>query len=276
MFIKGYHGFSLSKAGIGTCADQGPGLGARFTLDTDVSPLFPYINSVLEGSRYYEKPDYIQFVLEGVLCTLYPRDVLCAPFSHEDQARGFADSLIDFLNDLYAKKDILKPNYKRYKPVTVLDVLKLLPLSNCGKCGYSTCMAFAAALRLRETSPGACPEFSEPIEKKAVYPVLDRNGNVAATFELDIDFEKRGLQEKNLETDDADSETKHAQTQVGLTDRELEVLRLVAEGATNLEISDLLSISPHTVKSHVIHIFNKLGVNDRTQAAVQAIQRRIL
>ncbi|MCP4108975.1 MAG: response regulator transcription factor [Desulfobacteraceae bacterium] len=54
------------------------------------------------------------------------------------------------------------------------------------------------------------------------------------------------------------------------------MLRLVAEGSTNTEISEILSISPHTVKSHVVHIFNKLGVNDRTQAAVWATRHKII
>lgn len=55
-----------------------------------------------------------------------------------------------------------------------------------------------------------------------------------------------------------------------LTARELDVLRLIAAGLTNGEISEALAISRHTVKSHVIHIFNKLGVSDRTEAAVLA------
>jgi DNA-binding NarL/FixJ family response regulator len=50
----------------------------------------------------------------------------------------------------------------------------------------------------------------------------------------------------------------------------------MAEGFTNPEISELLSISHHTVKSHVVHIFNKLGVNDRTQAAVWAARNRLI
>ena len=61
-----------------------------------------------------------------------------------------------------------------------------------------------------------------------------------------------------------------------LTARELEVLRLVAEGRTNPEISRILSISSHTVKSHMVHIFNKLGVNDRTRAAVWAARKQLV
>ena len=55
-----------------------------------------------------------------------------------------------------------------------------------------------------------------------------------------------------------------------LTDRELEVLRLLATGLSNREIAPLLFISESTVKTHVEHIIAKLGVSDRVQAAVWA------
>jgi DNA-binding NarL/FixJ family response regulator len=57
-----------------------------------------------------------------------------------------------------------------------------------------------------------------------------------------------------------------------LTQRELDVLRLVAEGKTNAEIAQALFISVGTVKVHVERIIDKLGVSDRTQAAVRAVE----
>jgi DNA-binding NarL/FixJ family response regulator len=57
-----------------------------------------------------------------------------------------------------------------------------------------------------------------------------------------------------------------------LTDREREVLVLIARGRSNQEISSDLSISPETVKSHVKHIFAKLGVRDRAQAVIAAYE----
>jgi DNA-binding NarL/FixJ family response regulator len=61
-----------------------------------------------------------------------------------------------------------------------------------------------------------------------------------------------------------------------LSTRELEVLQLVAEGNSNSEIAGRLHISQATVKSHLIHIFDKLGVSDRTAAVTVALRRGIL
>ena len=58
----------------------------------------------------------------------------------------------------------------------------------------------------------------------------------------------------------------------GLTKREMEVLKLIAEGLYNKEIADRLTISEKTVKNHVSNIFRKINVSDRTQAAVFAIR----
>ncbi len=61
-----------------------------------------------------------------------------------------------------------------------------------------------------------------------------------------------------------------------LSARELEVLTMVSQGASNKEIGRRLHISEATVKTHLIHIFEKLGVSDRTQAVTAAVQRGIL
>ena len=61
-----------------------------------------------------------------------------------------------------------------------------------------------------------------------------------------------------------------------LSSRELEVLQLVAEGDSNSQIANRLHISQATVKSHLIHIFDKLGVSDRTAAVTVALRRGIL
>jgi DNA-binding NarL/FixJ family response regulator len=61
-----------------------------------------------------------------------------------------------------------------------------------------------------------------------------------------------------------------------LTDRELELLDLLAEGLSNKLIAHRLGISEHTVKTHVASIFAKLGVSSRTEAVSQAIRRGLV
>jgi DNA-binding NarL/FixJ family response regulator len=67
-----------------------------------------------------------------------------------------------------------------------------------------------------------------------------------------------------------------ADVEVPLTQRESEVLRQLAYGLTNKEIAGALRISYETVKEHVQHILRKIGVTDRTQAAVWAVRKELV
>jgi DNA-binding NarL/FixJ family response regulator len=67
-----------------------------------------------------------------------------------------------------------------------------------------------------------------------------------------------------------------APAQVELTPRELDVLALVARGKTNGEIGQELFIGEATVKTHLLHVFAKLGVDDRTAAVTSAIARGLI
>ena len=266
---------------------------ATFKLNADVSPLFPYINAVLDDALQYDQPNHIRFVLDGHRCFLYPESVSAYFFEDRQQAEGFAGHLVDFLNDLHARTGSITPNYEKITPLPIFDVLKILPRTNCGDCGFRSCMSFAAALRKGRTRPDRCPGLEEPMYEKAIYPIYDPEGRLVSTVSIDIDTArlKEDLKkqqeyihslEESLEhlarvrEEEPVEEEEGPGCRYGLTGRELEVLKLVAEGYTNTEISTMLFISPHTVKSHVIHIFNKLGVNDRTQAAVMATRNNII
>jgi DNA-binding NarL/FixJ family response regulator len=77
-----------------------------------------------------------------------------------------------------------------------------------------------------------------------------------------------------LSTQDADhnNEDTAASRLAELTKREMEVLRLIAAGKSNKEIGDRLTITEKTVKTHVSHVLDKLGLADRTQAAIFAVK----
>jgi len=131
-----------------------------------------------------------------------------------------------------------------------------------------------------------------PINENAVYPIFGNNGNLVNSVTLQINTSrlKNQIQKQHeqilmledlLKADAKDKNQSAApliskKNDFNLTNREIEVLKLIAQGYTNNEISSLLFISPHTVKSHMINIFNKLSVNDRTQAAVLATRNDII
>lgn len=71
-------------------------------------------------------------------------------------------------------------------------------------------------------------------------------------------------------------EDRRAQKQYDLSNREISVLQLVAEGKTNKEIARDLRISEKTVKNHTRSIFHKLNVSDRTEAAIQAVKEGLI
>jgi len=124
------------------------------------------------------------------------------------------------------------------------------------------------------------------------YPVRDQNKHISAV--IIIVFETTGskqalqkqknyseLLEHQLHCRENGSGTVNLNNHdimlsVKLSRREKDVLRLVTEGYTNVQIAEVLDISAHTVKTHVNSLFNKLGVNDRTQAAVLAARNHLL
>lgn len=285
MLIRGYADFSLKKGGppFRTGSEYDKQMFAFFRLDGDISQLFPYINAVAKSASLLEKPMFIRFVLDRFCCGLYPDHGVAAAFTNSEEALEFLDRLLNFLMDICHRRKSLKPNYKQWHPVPVLDIFRLLPQTNCRYCDYPSCLAFAAALSTQKTSPERCPGISLPISTQAVYPVYDKQGKLLSTVTLELDPTRlndkpapeasAGLTPGTSEKAAANGRNFHT---APLTGRELEVLGLMVQGATNVEISGSLKISPHTVKSHVINIFNKLGVNDRTQAAVRALRQHLI
>lgn len=100
--------------------------------------------------------------------------------------------------------------------------------------------------------------------KKAIYCVY--RGETYIQPELTPVLKER-LEERSLNIGNLD---------VALTKREIEVLKLIAEGLFNKEIAYTLAISEKTVKNHVSNIFKKINVSDRTQAAVYAIKNNFV
>ena len=163
MKINGFSDLILEAPG---CHPGVNAYRADFMLDTDFSPLLPYINAVAKKAQYYDHIPSIQFELSGHRCAIYPEKVSVGMFENRDQAVSFFNHVKEFINDIADRSLSITPNYKAYRPVPVFEIFKLLPKTNCKECGLSTCMAFAAALSKGEEHLDVCPELQNPKSNK--------------------------------------------------------------------------------------------------------------
>lgn len=253
------------------------GMMACFSFNTDISYLLPYINAAGDQARLFDNPYHVRFVYDGVHCVLYPYKCMITPFDDKEQASAFVIRLIAFLNELKDKRFEIVPKHTVFAQASIPEILKILPGTNCGDCSFPTCMAFAAGLSKQQAVPDQCPHIKTPMQEKVVFPVHDKNGNLISTLTLDVDSDQKSNHGKVLSDQEEDICKAANKALISpLTKREIQVLQMVAQGATNPEISDKLFISPHTVKSHVDNIFNKLGVNSRTKASVWASRNKFV
>jgi ArsR family metal-binding transcriptional regulator len=154
MLITGYRDLALK---IPECHPGSSSWSAHFRFDAEgLGRLFPYINAVSENTKYFENPHCIQFLFKGKRCALYEDKAIAAPFDDRNEMAAFLNELMDFLNRIYNTKESITPSHKKFKHISVMDVLKLLPRTNCRECGYPTCMAFAADLAKGEVPLSKC------------------------------------------------------------------------------------------------------------------------
>jgi DNA-binding NarL/FixJ family response regulator len=136
------------------------------------------------------------------------------------------------------------------------------------------------------------PDGSQKCYEARVYPICDSSGRSIYAIKMGFDVtDKKLAGDRHLEYVEAleislreginnvvgsHSGSRNGKISFGLSKREIQVLRLMSEGFSNIEISNALDVSPHTVKTHVTHILNKIGVSDRTQAAVLAARLGVI
>jgi ArsR family metal-binding transcriptional regulator len=137
-------------------------LHAIATFDADISPSFPYVNAEL-GGWVYDQPNQVLLLKlsEGKWITLHPHEIAIRGIRDLDEAQALLAWIKARLNDIYGRRDQIEPRYTSQAGLKVMEILKLLPMTNCKACGYATCMAYAAALREGEISLHDCPALGE-------------------------------------------------------------------------------------------------------------------
>ena len=131
-------------------------LGAIAELSDDIGEVLPYLNATIKGCIYHHEAGILRFIRKGRAVTLHPRRITAAGFESVEEAREVFDQLLDLINNTYERRGEIEPSYKRGDELRFLDIYKLLPGSNCRRCGLPTCLAFATKLAKQEAKVDVC------------------------------------------------------------------------------------------------------------------------
>jgi len=133
----------------------------------EIHEVFPYLNATLKGCIYNHPANTLTIRKDQKLITLHVLHITLAKIEDEKEADEILKWLKDLINETYEKRDQVEPNYSMAAELKALDIYRLLPGTNCKKCGEPTCLAFAVKLVGRDTEIAECaPLFSEKYEDK--------------------------------------------------------------------------------------------------------------
>src|SRR5512139_2785667 len=133
----------------------------------EIHEVFPYLNAVLKGCIYNHPALTLTIKKDGKLFTLHAHHITLAKIEDEKEAEEILGWLRDLINETCEKRERIEPNYSMAAELKALDIFKLLPGTNCKRCGEPTCLAFAVKLAGRDAEIKKCdPLFSEKYQGK--------------------------------------------------------------------------------------------------------------
>jgi ArsR family metal-binding transcriptional regulator len=135
-------------------------------LDQDIAEALPYLNATLGGFEYLKDPPAVTFRLHGKLITVHPRQIAVNALRDEEEADKILEWMKREINDAWDNREKITPSYEGAPKPKILEILKLLPKTNCRECGQPTCMVFATLAAQGVNEEGDCPALNE--EKKGL------------------------------------------------------------------------------------------------------------
>lgn len=104
--------------------------------------------------------------LSGKLVTLHPKEIAINILKDEAEADAILEWLKGQVNETWRRRNEIKPSFGIIPKPRVIEILKLLPKSNCGRCGHPTCMVYAVKVSDRNSQLEDCPLLDEAGKRK--------------------------------------------------------------------------------------------------------------
>jgi ArsR family metal-binding transcriptional regulator len=134
---------------------------ARVTLETDIDEVLPYLNARLDGAYYDHNAKILIWKDQGHSFAYRSREIKASPARDREEARDLIARAVALANDTWEDRNNIEPSFEKRTLPNMMQIYRLLPRTNCGECGFVTCMAYAAALREGDTELGCCPALAE-------------------------------------------------------------------------------------------------------------------
>jgi ArsR family metal-binding transcriptional regulator len=106
------------------------------------------------------------FKIHGKLITVYPREIAINALRDEEEADNILEWLKKEINETWGKRAEIEPSYEGVPKTKVLEILKLLPRTNCRECGQTTCMVFSTLVAAGAKKSDDCPPLIEENKRK--------------------------------------------------------------------------------------------------------------
>jgi len=117
--------------------------------------------AALGGFEYFREPPAVTFRVQGKIITVHPREIAVNALKDEEEADKILEWLKREINEAWEKRGEFEPSYEGAPKPKVLEILKLLPKTNCRECGQPTCMVFAVKIAEGAKGPEDCPALEE-------------------------------------------------------------------------------------------------------------------
>ncbi|OFW68614.1 MAG: hypothetical protein A2V52_04360 [Actinobacteria bacterium RBG_19FT_COMBO_54_7] len=143
------------------CDPGSPIWGARVRTNTDLGECMPYVNASVKNAFYDPNTSTLVWREGSHKYALRENVISINMLKDRDHAERVAGKITARINEIWEQRGEITPlNTGRVIP-KLLDILKLLPRTNCKECGYPSCMAFAAQLVEGEKSAEDCPPLND-------------------------------------------------------------------------------------------------------------------
>ncbi|HVP81114.1 MAG TPA: (Fe-S)-binding protein [Thermodesulfobacteriota bacterium] len=136
-------------------------------LSDEIHEVLPYLNAMIKGCIYNHPANTLTIKKDGKLLTLHFNHITLAKVEDEREADEILQWLKGLINETYLNRGKIEPNYSKGADLKALDIFKLLPGTNCKRCGELACLAFAVKLAAQDAEVTECASlFSEEFQEK--------------------------------------------------------------------------------------------------------------